>query len=85
VYYDPGRLGLMHNPAFLLNANVFEYNKIKIEDAAGDDATQSQTSLNGAPNFVAGSFKRPFLEGHHFAYSVIQRQHFNHPFHYPGE
>jgi hypothetical protein len=85
VYYNPGRLGLISNPAFLLNANVFEYNKVNIEVAAGDGATRSETSLNGVPNFVAGTFKLKFLEGHHFAYSVIQRQLFDLDFDYRTE
>ena len=85
VYYNPGRLALIESPAFLLNADVFEYNKIKFEDPAGDGATQSETSLNGVPNFVAGTFKLPFLQGHHFAYSVIQRQHFDLDFDYRNE
>ena len=31
VYYNPGRLGLIENPAFLLSAEVYEWTRYRVE------------------------------------------------------
>ena len=36
VYYNPGRLAVISNSAFLLSGNVYEYNGIDISNAAGN-------------------------------------------------
>ena len=74
VYYNPGRLSLIENPAFLLNVNVYELSRVKFEDAVGEGASRSKADFGSIPSFVAGTFKLKKFEGHHFAYSIIQRQ-----------
>jgi len=74
LYYNPGRLGLIENPAFLLNADVFEVSQIKFKDAVGEGASRTKTDFGSVPSFVAGTFKIKWLEGHHFGYSILQRQ-----------
>jgi hypothetical protein len=74
VYYNPGRLSLIENPAFLLNVNVYELSRIKFEDAVGEGASKSKANFGSIPSFVAGTFKIKKLKGHHFAYSLLQRQ-----------
>lgn len=85
LYYNPGRLGLIENPAFLLNADVYELSTIRIEDAVGDGTSQSESTFGGVPNFVAGTFKLKFLKGHHFGYSILQRQRIDIDFNYRNE
>ena len=85
VYYNPGRLSLIENPAFLLNVNVYELTQLKFDDAVGEGADRSKSSFGSVPTFVAGTFKIKQLEGHHFAYSVIQRQNFNFDFNFRDE
>ena len=85
VYYNPGRLSLIENPAFLLNVNVYEVSRVKFEDAVGEGADRSKASFGSIPSFVAGTFKLKSLEGHHFAYSVLQRQSTNLNFNFRDE
>jgi len=85
LYYNPGRLALIENPAFLLNVDVFELTKIKFEDAVGDNADRSKSSFGSVPSFVAGTFKVGFLKGHHFGYSILQRQRTDIDFDYRNE
>ncbi len=85
LYYNPGRLGLIENPAFLLNVDVFELTKIKFEDAVGEGANRSESSFGSVPSFVAGTFKVGFLKGHHFGYSILQRQNTDIDFNYRNE
>lgn len=85
LYYNPGRLGLIENPAFLLNADVFELTRIKFKDAVGEGASRSKSSFGSVPSFVAGTFKVGFLKGHHFGYSILQRQSVDIDFNYRNE
>jgi hypothetical protein len=85
VYYNPGRLSLVENPAFLLNVNVYELTQLKFDDAVGEGADRSKTSFGSVPTFVAGTFKLKQLEGHQFAYSIIQRQNLNFEFNFRDE
>ena len=85
LYYNPGRLGLIENPAFLLNVDVFELTKIKFENAVGEGANQSRSSFGSVPSYVAGTFKVGFLKGHSFGYSILQRQSIDIDFNYRNE
>ena len=57
VYYNPGRLAVISNSAFLLSGSVYEYNSINISDAAGNAKGVSVSSIKGVPTLVAGTFK----------------------------
>ena len=37
VYYNPARLSQISNPAFLLSADVYEWNRLKVDDAFGNN------------------------------------------------
>lgn len=74
VFYNPARLGLIENPAFVISAKVYEWSKLKIEDGIDDGVDLAQDNFGGAPSLVAGTFKVPFLKGHRFAYSFLTRQ-----------
>jgi hypothetical protein len=77
VYYNPGRLGLVDNPAFLISADAYEWNQFRIDNAFGDQADLNNSSFGGVPSLTAGTFKVGFLEGHTFAYAVLLRQDLN--------
>ncbi|GJM30042.1 MAG: hypothetical protein DHS20C17_26770 [Cyclobacteriaceae bacterium] len=85
LYYNPARLSLIENPAFLLNADVFEVSQIKFDNAVGEGASRSKTDFGSVPSFVAGTFKIKWLEGHYFGYSILQRQNINLDFNYNEE
>ena len=74
VYYNPGRLGLIENPAFVINAKVYEWRRIKIKDGINDGEDLNNDKFGGAPSLAAGTFSVPFLENHKFAYSFLTRQ-----------
>lgn len=74
VYYNPARLALIPNPAFLLSASVYEYNSLTADDALGDKRSVSKSEIKGVPTLAAGTFKVKFLPNHHFAYAIMTRQ-----------
>ena len=65
------------NAAFLLSANVYQLNRLKINDTVDEGKDLSQSSFGGVPSLAAGTFKVGFLPGHHFAYAVLTRQRAN--------
>jgi len=73
VYYNPGRLAIIENPAFLINSNVYELNEISVEDAVGERANLAKSNFSGIPSFVAGTFRLKFAKNHNFAYSILVR------------
>ena len=74
VYYNPARLSVIANPAFLLSASVYEYNKLSITDAFGSSTSAAKAEVRGVPSLAAGTFKLKFLPNHFFAYAVMSRQ-----------
>ena len=77
VYYNPARLGLITNPSFLISANVYEWNRYKLENAFGENKNANKSNLGGIPSLIAGSFSLSFLKKHTFAYAVLLRQNFD--------
>ena len=74
VFYNPGRLGLIENPAFVISAKVYEWSTIRIKDGLGEGVDLNKSNFGGAPSLVAGTFSIPFLKEHKFAYSFLTRQ-----------
>jgi len=77
VFYNPGRLAQIENPAFVISAKVYELNKIRLKDGVDKGKDLKKSTFGGAPNLVAGTFKVPFLKNHHFAYSFLTRYRYN--------
>lgn len=73
VFYNPGKLAMIENPAFVITAQVYQLNTLKIEDGLGNGKDLSESKFGGAPSLVAGTFKLKFLPEHHFAYSFLTR------------
>ncbi|MDB4584858.1 hypothetical protein N9164_17040, partial [Draconibacterium sp.] len=74
VYYNPARLSQITNSAFLVNADVYEWNTMKFEDAFGENKNESNSEFGGVPSLAAGTFKLKFLKKHHFAWAILLRQ-----------
>ena len=74
VFYNPGRLGMIENPAFVISAKVYEWSTIRIKDGLDEGVDLNKSSFGGAPSLVAGTFSVPFLKDHKFAYSFLTRQ-----------
>jgi len=77
VFYNPGRLAQIENPAFVISARVYELTNIRLKDGLDKGRDLKKTSFGGAPNLVAGTFNVPFLKNHHFAYSFLTRHRYN--------
>ncbi len=73
VYYNPARLGLIKNPAFVISADVYELNNYKIEDAIGTRADLSKSNFGGVPSLAAGTIKGKEGSKHSFAYAILLR------------
>lgn len=74
VFYNPGRLAQLDRPGYLLTAEAFEFNQVKVEGGMEDDLDLEETSIRGVPNLVAGVFTIPNLEDHRLAYSLLTRR-----------
>ena len=85
VYYNPARLAVISSTAFLLSANVYELNTIKIQDAFGGSKNASSSTFKGVPTLAAGSFKIKSLPKHFFAYAILTRQNSDLNFSYQRE
>ncbi|NPA37261.1 MAG: hypothetical protein GXO47_10480 [Chlorobi bacterium] len=73
VYYNPGRLGLIENPALLLSAKIYQISKLSIKDAVGEGWNINKSNFGGVPSLTAGTFKFKKLPKHKFAYSFLTR------------
>ncbi len=74
VYYNPGRLSLVENRAFLLSANLYQLYKLTVVNAVGEGKDVTRQSFGGVPGLVAGTFRLPFAPKHYFAWAVLSRQ-----------
>ncbi|WP_075602685.1 immunoglobulin domain-containing family protein [Saccharicrinis aurantiacus] len=79
VYYNPARLALIDNAAFVISGKVYELNKLNVANATGDNAGASQNSsdFGGAPSLVAGTFSIKGWDNHNFAYAFLTRRRMN--------
>ena len=80
VYYNPGRLSLIENPAFLLSAKLYQREKLTLLNALDEDNSLEKKTFGGVPGLVAGTFKVGFLPKHHFAYALLTRQRMDYNF-----
>jgi hypothetical protein len=85
VYYNPGRLAVISNAAFLLSANVYESNSITVSDAFGSGKSASKSTIRGVPTLAAGTFRIKKLPTHFFAYAIMTRQSADLSFGFRGE
>ncbi|AWW28747.1 long-chain fatty acid transport protein [Echinicola strongylocentroti] len=73
VYYNPARLALTENPAFIISADVYELNSYRIEDAIGNRKDLKQSSFGGAPSLAAGTIDMKEKSRSTFAYAILLR------------
>jgi hypothetical protein len=85
VFYNPARLGQIDNPAFLISANVYELNRLKVEDAFGNNLDAAKKDFGGVPSLASGTFKVAFLPKHHFAWAIMVRNNQDLNFSYRNE
>jgi len=77
VFYNPGRLALSDNPVFLVSANLYQLENLRITDPLGPTRYLESNKFGALPGLVAGTFKIPFLPNHHFAYAFLTRSRMN--------
>ena len=74
TYYNPSRLALIDEPNFTINAKAYQMGSIKIENVFGRSNKLSNSTFDGIPNLVAGTFKIGGSDKHKFAYTVLTRK-----------
>jgi hypothetical protein len=74
TFYNPGALGLIDQPAFILSAHVWERQSFTVKDAGPNSEDLSATSIHGVPGFVGGSFEFSWLGSSRLCYSILSRQ-----------
>ena len=74
TFYNPGQIALTENPAFLLSAKVYQYQRISLENNASELPGLEDSDVGTAPSLVAGSFNIKKWPNHRFAYSLMTRQ-----------
>jgi len=74
VFYNPGRLGLMDRPDFVVAGKALQWERVRLRDGLGPGADLEDSSFRAAPSLAAGAFTLPFLPGHRFAYSFLTRR-----------
>lgn len=80
VFYNPGRLSLIENPAFLLSAKLYQLERLTFLNVVDDDNSLEKKNFGGVPGLVAGTFKIGFMPKHHFAYALLTRQRMDYSF-----
>jgi hypothetical protein len=74
VFYNPGRLALLEEPAFVVTARAYEWQRAHMRDGLGEGVDLDQTDFGTAPSLAAGTFRLPFLGGPRMAYAFLTRQ-----------
>ncbi len=74
VFYNPGRLGVIDKPAFVISAKVNQWSTTTFENATGENANISKSKFGGVPSLVSGTFKIKWLPEHKFAYAFLDRR-----------
>jgi hypothetical protein len=80
VFYNPGRLAQIENPAFLLSAKLYQLEKFTFLNALDEGNDLQKNKFGGVPGLVAGTFKIGFMPRHHFAYALLTRQNMDYDF-----
>lgn len=73
AYYNPARLGLVESPSFTISGRAYEWFNYDFKNVLDTEEDLSDSSFDGIPGTVAGTFEVDFLPGHKFAYSLISR------------
>ena len=76
VYYNPARLSLIEDNAFLISGKVYQLSTYSFDSksAEGRTSPSSQSSFGGAPSLLAGTYRIKGLDKHAFAYSFLGRR-----------
>jgi len=80
TYYNPGAISLFNDPKVILSAKVYQVEKIKILNGAGENQNLDYTSITPSPSFVAFNVKIDSTGRNKLAFSVLTRQMMNFDF-----
>jgi hypothetical protein len=74
VYYNPGFIAWIEEPELLLSGTVFQYTKLKIQDALGPGEDLETGRFSLSPSLFAGEISTEALGDNRIAYAVLTRQ-----------
>ena len=74
VFYNPARLTLIQDPAFLLTAKAYQWKRVHLGNGLGDGLDLNEDDFGTAPSLAAGAFRLPFWGGPRLAYAFLSRR-----------
>ncbi len=76
VFYNPARLSLIEENAFLISGKVYQLNTYNFKTSSdnGRSSPQTQSSFGGVPSLLAGTYRINGWDKHSFAYSFLSRR-----------
>jgi len=74
VFYNPARLTLLRDPAFLLTAKAYQWTRSHLRNGLGEGLDLDEDDFGTAPSLAAGAFSLPFLGGPRLAYAFLTRR-----------
>ena len=73
VFYNPGRIGRGVNPELIITGNVFELEKLSVEEDEPPNREVDQLRFRGLPSLFAGEVYGKWLGKNRLAYSFFTR------------
>ena len=73
VFYNPGRIGRGVQPELILTGNIFELEKLTVEEGEPPNRKADQLRFRGVPSLFAGEIYGKWLGRNRLAYSFFTR------------
>lgn len=73
AFYNPGALGIVEEPAFLLSANGFQYERLAVGGRSGDSPDLVGGRIDATPDVIAGNLPFDWLGRSRVSYSAFTR------------
>jgi hypothetical protein len=77
TYYNPGAVSLFENPKLIISAKVYEFERYRIENGAGENRDLINDRFSMAPNFFAFKIGRDTTSRNKLAVSILTRNYMN--------
>ncbi len=77
IYYNPGALGFISQPSLSVDANVYEIDKIFIDDGLGNGINLNSAQLSIYPQIISGLVNLVKNDRWKFSYALMTKQYSN--------
>ncbi len=72
-FYNPGALGFIDNPSLSVSANAYQYEKISLDNGAGEGEDLTSGQFNVVPTLISGMYRFEQSPAHTIGYQIITR------------